>query len=271
MALPDSLARLHIPPAGSNVILCAGLRLEGDAQDWITACTPLVAEEEKERATRFVHAADAARHMVGRALARRCLAAALGHPVHGNFAVTQWGKPVLAGTDMDFSISHSGDMVWAALCRGSHVGIDVEEIRPVPELEVLTAALHPHERADVFAAAETERLRTFYRCWTRKEAVLKAAGTGLNATMDSFEVCTDNRTDAWVISTPLLLPETSVPALGQTLGQTGGLTGTVAPHSWTACDINTDAHYHCSVAACAPQLEVSVFRLPDAGSAAIQA
>ncbi|WBF66257.1 4'-phosphopantetheinyl transferase superfamily protein [Desulfovibrio subterraneus] len=250
MAMPDSLASLHVPPVGDNAILCVGLRLEGDAQDWITASLPFVTRDERERAGRFIHAADAARHMVGRALARRCLEAALNRPVPEAFSVTRWGKPQLEDTDVDFSISHSGGMVWTALCRSCHVGIDVEEIRPVPELEVLAAALHPHEQAGVFAVPEEERLRIFYRCWTRKEAVLKAAGTGLNMTMDSFQVCTDRKTDAWLIS----LPPDDTPETGDSEGS----------GCWTVRDINTEAAYHCSMAACAPQLDVAVFRLPDA-------
>jgi 4'-phosphopantetheinyl transferase len=249
MAMPDSLASLHVPPVGDSAVLCAGLRLEGAAQDWITASLPFVTRDEKERAGRFIHAADAARHLVGRALARRCLEAALNRPVHDAFAVSRWGKPLLEGADVDFSISHSGGMIWTALCRSCHVGIDVEEIRPVPELEVLAAALHPHEQADIFAAPEAERLCSFYRCWTRKEAVLKAAGTGLNMTMDSFQVCTGGRTDAWLTSLP---PD-----------DTPENSGSAGSHCWTVRDIDTEAAYYCSMAACAPQLDVAVFRLPD--------
>ncbi|HWR03373.1 MAG TPA: 4'-phosphopantetheinyl transferase superfamily protein, partial [Humidesulfovibrio sp.] len=188
-----------------------------------------------------------ARHLLGRALVRRVLGAAFGRPFSGEFALGPWGKPACppewlgSGNAMDFSISHSGRMVWAAFCRAAAVGIDVEQIRPLPEAFDLAAQLHPLECAAVRAQPEPDRAVAFHRCWTRKEAVLKALGMGLNLPLQGFLVRPDPGDADWLVSLP---------------GQTGQ--GTSAP-AWTTRDIDAGPGYQCSVAADAPNLSFAVF------------
>jgi len=225
--------------------------LGGDAAAWIETAAPFVTESERVQARRFLHAQDAARHLVGRALVRRVFGAALGLAHLGDFARTPQGKPVypegrLAGGDtIDFSISHSGDMVWAAFCRGAAsgigVGIDVELARPMPDLFELAAQLHPLECAAIRAQPEPERAAAFYRCWTRKEAVLKALGLGLNQPLHSFQVQPEPRDADWLVSLP------------------GRLEQEAACAAWTTRDIDAGPGYQCSVAASAPSLPLAVF------------
>ncbi|MEV7510496.1 4'-phosphopantetheinyl transferase superfamily protein [Streptomyces sp. NPDC089922] len=91
------------------------------------------------------------------------------------------GRPVVAdATGVHFSLSHAGDLVAVAVAAVP-VGVDVEELPP-PAVVARTApaALHPGELAALAALPEDERPAAFARCWTRKEAYLKATGTGLN-------------------------------------------------------------------------------------------
>jgi 4'-phosphopantetheinyl transferase len=242
MAEPDAFFALPPPPLPVGAILCVGARLGRDAEGWISAAAPFATPGEREHAGRFLHASDAARHLLGRALARRTLAA-VGLPPREDFASGPLGKPALparvlerAGR-LDFSISHSGDMVWTAFCREARVGIDVERLRPLPDLPGIAARLHPLECADILALAEPERTAAFYRCWTRKEAVLKALGQGLALPLSCFRVRRAQAADGWAESLP----------------------GGADPSGWTLRDIGGLPGHQCSVAGEAPGLGLSVF------------
>jgi len=254
MSDSDAFPSLPLPPLRQGTVTCIGVLLGGEPADWIGAAAPLVTESERAQARRFLHAQDAARHLVGRALVRRVLRAALGLAHIGDFARTPQGKPVSAqglrrgGDAIDFSISHSGGMVWTAFCQGAAlgmgaalgVGIDVERTSLLPDLFELAAQLHPLECAAVRAQPEPERVAAFYRCWTRKEAVLKALGQGLHLPLHSFQVQTRPRDADWLVSLP------------------GTLEQEAAPAAWTTCDIDAGPGYQCSVAASAPNLSLAV-------------
>lgn len=251
-----AFSTFSFPAVPGGVILCAGLLLDTDA--------PLpavflrhVTESERARAARFLREEDALRHLAGRALVRRVLQAALGQDAIGDFPPTPLGKPRYPGADMHFSISHSGGMVWAAFCRAAPVGIDVEESRPLPDLERLAASLHPEEAASLRRLPPEERTRAFYRCWTRKEAVLKADGSGLSVSLDSFQVRTDAARANWIVSLPAtFLPPQKPPRQSERHTRDKG-EPVASPATWTARDIPAMPGYHCGVAACAPHLAVS--------------
>jgi 4'-phosphopantetheinyl transferase len=110
------------------------------------------------------------------------------------FALGPGGKPELAGPagrDVHFSLSHSGDRCAIAVSE-EPVGIDVEEIRELPELEgIVRSRFAPDEAAEILTLSGEQRLRAFYRCWTRKEAYLKATGAGIGGdSLQQVEVST---------------------------------------------------------------------------------
>ncbi|MEU0061586.1 4'-phosphopantetheinyl transferase superfamily protein [Streptomyces sp. NPDC006334] len=107
------------------------------------------------------------------------------------------GKPRLAVphgspfADVDFSVTHSGDVVGVAVARGANVGLDVEESGSGAALDVDTVApvaLTDAEIAALNAHPPAERASAFLRMWTRKEAVLKALGVGLTVPLRRLEV-----------------------------------------------------------------------------------
>ncbi|EDY53049.1 4'-phosphopantetheinyl transferase, partial [Streptomyces clavuligerus] len=82
------------------------------------------------------------------------------------------------GTQCDYSLSHTTGAVLIALARTA-VGVDIERLPSPASVDDIADQLHPGERAGLAALTGEERVRAFARCWTRKEAFLKATGAGL--------------------------------------------------------------------------------------------
>lgn len=211
--------------------------MSGPPLEWIEAVQPFVTAGERSRAERFVHPVDAARHLVGRGLVRRVLSSTLDRAVTEDFALSQHGKPLYVPGEVNFSISHAGELVVAAFCINNNVGIDIENVRDMPDLADIATNFHPLETAEILAEHEVERTNTFFRCWTRKEAFLKATGTGLNHPLNRFRVRTDRTDQDWLTLLPPHAKHTS--------------------SGWTSCDIDIRPKYQCSIAADASPLDVT--------------
>jgi len=81
-----------------------------------------------------------------------------------------------------------------ALTSGRQIGVDIELVRPRPELvDLVTTFFAPAEQAALEQSLEAARCRNFYRLWTRKEAVLKASGQGITAGLKAPDVSVDLR------------------------------------------------------------------------------
>jgi 4'-phosphopantetheinyl transferase len=108
------------------------------------------------------------------------------------FAYGERGKPSLASPPLDlrFNASHSVDIAVYSVARGLELGIDIEKVRPVQDIEQI-ARHHfcAEEFIDLLSLPVSERHVAFFRCWTMKEAYIKATGDGLAAApLDCFRV-----------------------------------------------------------------------------------
>jgi 4'-phosphopantetheinyl transferase len=147
--------------------------------------------EERARAERFVFPADRHRYVAAHALLREILAGYAGRfPSQMRFEHGPGGKPRLVHAEhLRFNLSHSGNVGMVAVTFAREVGIDVEALRPIPDLDVLaTKCFSAAERAQFASIPEPSRLEAFLEGWTRKEAFLKALGEGLLRPLDSFDV-----------------------------------------------------------------------------------
>jgi len=88
-------------------------------------------------------------------------------------------------TDIDFNISHSGNMVVCCVTDSGQIGIDIEQIKEI-DLVDYTDYFTPNEWSII--NDYTNRFEGFYDFWTRKEAVLKAIGTGFHTPLSSVDV-----------------------------------------------------------------------------------
>jgi 4'-phosphopantetheinyl transferase len=92
------------------------------------------------------------------------------------------GRPETAIDVIEFSVTHGGDLLVLAFARQQHVGVDIEPIEALEDVdaELMDFTLTAAERVRLLALPAPQRRRMFLRHWTGKEAVLKALGTGLN-------------------------------------------------------------------------------------------
>lgn len=89
------------------------------------------------------------------------------------------GRPAVPGGRLHFSLSHSGGLALIGLAD-TVIGVDVEQTPTLDVADQTARMLHPDETAELEALPEDARAVGFGRAWTRKEAYLKAIGTGLS-------------------------------------------------------------------------------------------
>lgn len=149
--------------------------------DVIDALATLLTVAEKARAARYRFDDDRRRSIVARAATRRILSRVAGtDPRTLDIVEGEHGKPALAGHQIEFNASHSGDLVALALGQTSAVGIDIERRRALHSpLTLARRFFSPDEFAFVSTAADLAG--AFFQVWTAKEAIVKASGKGIGA------------------------------------------------------------------------------------------
>ena len=162
--------------------------LQPAARD-LSAHAEILDRQERERMQRFHFAADSERYAVAHGNLRRILGAYLNlAPERLCFRNNQFGKPELPGEiSLKFNLSHSKSIAVLAVDHAQPVGVDVEDVRPI-ETEVADGHFSATELTDLRGLQGDAWLTGFYRCWTRKEAILKAEGVGLSRALDTFDV-----------------------------------------------------------------------------------
>jgi|SRR5271165_1103849 len=150
----------------------------------------LLSADEQDRANRFRFATHRNRYISGRATLRTILARfAERAPEQLIFEYTQFGKPFLPDSKIRFNLSHSEDLAVLAITFEREIGVDVERIRQQKDiLDVAERYFSGPEREALRSLPGSDRAAGFYRCWTRKEAYIKARGDGLSLDLNSFVV-----------------------------------------------------------------------------------
>jgi 4'-phosphopantetheinyl transferase len=165
---------------------------------WLTASEPAIAyyrstlsSDERSRAERFQFE----NLRLSYTLSRGALRILLGHylrrpPNEIELILGPRGKPALRDSSLvRFNASHSGQMALYAFTVGCDLGIDVEQLRKLDDPEsIATRYFSSAEVSELLSLNPDERGLAFFRCWTRKEAYVKAIGDGLTIPLNCFEV-----------------------------------------------------------------------------------
>jgi len=146
--------------------------------------------DELERAGRF-HFEKHRRHfVVGRGGLRYVLSRYVDlKPGDFRFSYGPYGKPALAREGLRFNMSHSHGMALFAVAADREVGVDIEHIRADFATADIARRFFSRIEVATFNTLKTEQqVAAFFRCWTRKEAYIKAIGRGLSEPLDAFDV-----------------------------------------------------------------------------------
>jgi 4'-phosphopantetheinyl transferase len=160
----------------------------------VTALAGVLSDDERQRAARFVFPRDRRRFIVTRACLRVLLAEHSGDaPAALRFVYASRGKPSLAPgstpTPLHFNVSHSEDVAVIAAACDAPLGVDVEAVRPLPDMMHIASRFFTGAETDTIAAVPPhQRALSFFLCWTRKEAFSKALGDGLSFALDRYRV-----------------------------------------------------------------------------------
>ncbi|OKK19586.1 4-phosphopantetheinyl transferase [Streptomyces sp. CB00455] len=185
--LGSGAPRTGAPPSGTAVAAwCLDTSLDTVGGHRIAEAPLVLDAAEQDRAGKLLRAVDRQRYLASHLGLRALLGAYLGRAPQEVVLVREecpccggpHGRPAVAGGALHFSLSHSGGVAYFAF-SGVPVGVDVEEIPGAEALADVLPLLHPAEIAELGALAEPDRRPAFARVWSRKEACLKADGTGL--------------------------------------------------------------------------------------------
>ena len=160
--------------------------------------------DERARAARFLVEKPRTEFVATRSTLRAILGSYTGIAPEGlSFRYSDRGKPALAtNQQLCFNISHSEGLSALAVVLGREVGVDIEWIRPDVEAAALAQRFFSaNERARLLQLKTEQLTPAFFRCWTRKEAYIKARGDGLSLALDSFDVALETGSQSALLGT----------------------------------------------------------------------
>ena len=153
----------------------------------------ILSDRERQRAARLRDTQVRQKWVLGRGYLRRLLASYLGIvPDDVVLGEGKFGKPFLrqeCGHGIRFNLTHSDSLMLIAIGFDREVGLDLENMHTFSEMETVAR--------QYFSSLEYQQWQTlpipdrtpgFYRCWTRKEAYLKARGEGFHRSSTKFSV-----------------------------------------------------------------------------------
>ncbi len=197
----------ELPPLHTGRACIFTIKMDRTANKVTRDTVSILTGQEQKKAAAFRFRDDRIRFIVTRSLLRKLLA----HYLFMNTADiridrTPTGKPAAysqrhEALPVKFNVTHSGNIALIALTPDKEVGIDVEQIRDIPERNALVDMFFSRREQEQYRnLPEADRLNSFYRCWTGKEAFVKATGEGLNRNLHSFDIDYANHSRLRIIS-----------------------------------------------------------------------
>lgn len=156
-----------------------------------------LSDTEKEKVSSFHKEVDSRRYAAAHAGTREILSKYLNlPPAEIEFTNNPYGKPEINSKKnsltLCFNLTHSNAVAILAVSVDTPLGVDIEKItRNVDVAALAQRFFSPGEIKYLLNLPDEEQKAAFFRCWTRKEAYIKALGMGLSIPLDQFEVSLD--------------------------------------------------------------------------------
>lgn len=154
----------------------------------------LLSLDQIQRASKIRFPLDQKRFIAAHGVTREILSKYLTlAPNSIRYVYNKFGKPDLEeksrSEGLRFNLSHSESVALLGISSGYCVGIDIERVRRDKATEnIARRFFSPNEVEKIISHPKDQRVAAFYRCWTRKEAYIKARGKGLSIPLNQFEV-----------------------------------------------------------------------------------
>ena len=226
---------LPLPAQGTVEIWCADL----DALAVGPEAAAILHPDEAERAARYYFERDRNRYQCARLLRRLLLGKYLGaNPAAVRLRYGHHGKPgVEQGGPLRFNLSHSHGEALFAFTNGAEVGVDVEQVRDIAEVNgIIASHFTAGERQSICDTGEQGVMAAFHRCWTRKEAYVKGLGEGLSFPLQAVSL-ENGHCGSWTIQSfdvrPGYAAAVAVELPGVTLTIRASTRSTIFPADYT--------------------------------------
>jgi 4'-phosphopantetheinyl transferase len=190
---PQTRPTLHPQPLSDSDlhVWCASLNVPPEE---LVHYSSLLSLDELDRAKRFYFEKDRNHFIVGRGLLRTILGSYFNQePAQIEFVYGQFGKPAIKSGQSDkvleFNLSHSKDLAIYAFNWNRRVGIDIEYMIPMADMDNFAEQFFtPRETALINTLSGAQKEDAFFKTWTCKEAFLKANSSGLTVPINQVEI-----------------------------------------------------------------------------------
>lgn len=168
-------------------LMIFNIKLE-DYEHQISELTSLLHKEELQKAQKYHFEKDSNRFIICRALLKCILANRTGIDLYEiKIDLDINNKPFLnKNSNIHFNLSHSKDYGIIALSY-NNIGIDLEYLNDNFEYMDVMPTVFSLKEIDVVLSKQNKTYQ-FFKYWTRKEAIVKATGTGINDFLPQIEV-----------------------------------------------------------------------------------
>lgn len=179
-----------------------------DILDWLPEMEkfyPAFSAYEIQRMHRFKIPEKQAQFICCRGLVRSILAAYLQvSPANLQLMANPAGKPFLAIQPLQFNLSHSGGKMVLGISQCDQIGVDIQEMYPISNLDAVIRSYFSAGEAAYLASLPGEsRRKVFFGIWTAKEAYQKALGMGFSKSSKSFDLLPESGQDStYLLSDP---------------------------------------------------------------------
>jgi len=168
----------------------------GAMKDQADRLKSMLSEEEKRKVSFYKFAHTQLSYIVSQAVLRMLLSSYLDvKPADVKMEAHKKGKPYLIhDRSVFFNISSSDDLCVYAFSCDAEVGIDIEKIRDLTDIDQLIERNLTRRERSYLIKDPAHKLNWFFRFWTFKESYLKAIGEGMRLTPENLEFSLEDGT-----------------------------------------------------------------------------